>query len=123
MVMENNRQQNSWRCIDSVTGVLTEITSEHDRITGYVTATIGPQSLASADDKLNLTFVGPGLIDLQINGVNGIDFNNAALTEQEVIEATYYLLSRGVTTFLPTVITNSVESICSIVSTIKSACL
>jgi N-acetylglucosamine-6-phosphate deacetylase len=123
MVTENDSQLNTWRCIDCVTGVLTEITSEYDRITGYVTATSGPQNLTSADGKLNLPFIGPGLIDLQINGVNGIDFNNAALTEQEVIDATYYLLSRGVTTFLPTVITNSVESICSIVSTIKSACL
>jgi N-acetylglucosamine-6-phosphate deacetylase len=29
-------------------------------------------------------FSGPGLIDLQVNGINGIDFNDLNLTEAQV---------------------------------------
>lgn len=71
----------------------------------------------------NMPFVGPGLIDLQINGINGIDFNNPALTIEDMVKATHYLLSKGITTFFPTVITNSNENILTIVRTIYSACL
>ena len=68
-------------------------------------------------------FIGPGLIDMQVNGINGIDFNDPALTQQQVIDATHFLLSQGVTTFFPTVITNSDENILHIVRTIYNACL
>lgn len=67
-------------------------------------------------------FVGPGLIDLQINGVNGIDFNLATLTTAEIVEATHYLLSCGITSYFPTVITNSDENIITILRTIDDAC-
>ena len=67
-------------------------------------------------------FVGPGLIDLQINGVNGIDFNLPTLSIADVINATHYLLSCGVTSFFPTVITNSDENIITILRTIDEAC-
>ncbi|MEP7251856.1 MAG: amidohydrolase family protein, partial [Ginsengibacter sp.] len=64
----------------------------------------------------------PGLIDLQINGINGIDFNLAAITEENIANATSYLLSQGVTSFFPTVITNSDENIINILETINNAC-
>jgi len=67
-------------------------------------------------------YTAPGLTDLQINGINGIDFNDTALTADDVISATEYLLSRGVTTFYPTVITNSEESIIALLGTIVKAC-
>ena len=67
-------------------------------------------------------YTAPGLTDLQINGINGIDFNDTALTADDVISATAYLLSRGVTTFYPTVITNSEESIIALLGTIVKAC-
>lgn len=67
-------------------------------------------------------FSGPGLIDLQVNGVNGIDFNDPAITTQHIRDAVNFLLSQGITTFLPTVITNSNENICKILSTILAAC-
>jgi N-acetylglucosamine-6-phosphate deacetylase len=70
----------------------------------------------------DLHFIGPGLIDLQVNGINGIDFNDPSLTMQQVTDATHYLLSQGVTTYLPTVITNSEENTSAIVSTIYNAC-
>ncbi len=54
-----------------------------------------------------LPYIAPGLVDLQVNGYNGIDFNNINLTIAEVIEITSQLLALGVTTYFPTVITNS----------------
>lgn len=79
--------------------------------------------LATDSVEINNLLIGSGLIDLQINGINGIDFNNPALTPDQIIAATYYLLSKGVTTYLPTVITNSDENILKIVQTINNACL
>lgn len=88
--------------------------------------TLRNETLAEAQpiqqDKEKLPFIGPGLIDLQVNGVNGIDFNDVALTETQVAEATRFLLTTGVTTYFPTVITNSDENILHILSTISSAC-
>ena len=70
----------------------------------------------------NLPFAGPGLVDLQINGVNGIDFNDTSLSEDGLLAAARYLLARGVTTFFPTVITNSQENAGRILSVIDRAC-
>jgi N-acetylglucosamine-6-phosphate deacetylase len=67
-------------------------------------------------------FSGPGLVDLQVNGINGIDFNDLTLTEAQVELATSYLLSKGITTYLPTVITNSDENIVSLLTTLRKAC-
>ncbi len=48
----------------------------------------------------------PGLIDLQVNGFGGIDFNDVSLTTEQVAEACRFLAAEYVTGFLPTVITN-----------------
>lgn len=67
-------------------------------------------------------YSGPGLIDIQVNGINGIDFNTPLLSKQDLINANQYLLSTGVTTFFPTVVTNSDENIVKILSAIHKAC-
>ena len=46
-----------------------------------------------------------GLIDLQVNGFAGVDFNNAALTADGLDHALWAMLRTGVTTCLPTLIT------------------
>lgn len=68
------------------------------------------------------SFIAPGLIDLQLNGCFGIDFNQTSLTAGQVHEATRKLWRHGVTTYYPTVITNTDDSIAQIVSTIAAAC-
>lgn len=70
----------------------------------------------------DLPFIGPGLIDLQVNGINGVDFNDPDLTVEGMKNATHYLLSQGVTGFFPTLITNSDENILKILGTILKAC-
>ncbi|WPP50964.1 N-acetylglucosamine-6-phosphate deacetylase [Catalinimonas niigatensis] len=70
----------------------------------------------------NLPFIGPGLIDLQINGIDGIDFNDTAIRPEDLLTATHYLLSKGVTTFFPTLITNADDNIHQLIQTIGEAC-
>jgi N-acetylglucosamine-6-phosphate deacetylase len=79
-----------------------------------------------ADDRLNdqekLPFVGPGLVDLQINGYQGLDFNEFPIDPQTVISATRALWKEGVTSYYPTVTTNSDQLIEEAMRTIAKAC-
>lgn len=54
-------------------------------------------------------FVAPGLIDNQVNGYRGVDFSDAVLTAEKMVSAVAAIRSDGVTSFVPTVITNSHE--------------
>jgi N-acetylglucosamine-6-phosphate deacetylase len=46
-----------------------------------------------------------GLIDLQVNGYSGVDFNTPAITADALDDALHAMLLSGVTTCLPTLIT------------------
>jgi N-acetylglucosamine-6-phosphate deacetylase len=61
----------------------------------------------SSDDQL--PFISPGFVDIQINGLAGVNFGNPEITTQDVLRAADLLASQGVTHFLPTLITDSVE--------------
>ncbi len=50
-----------------------------------------------------------GLIDLQVNGCAGVDFNSTALTAAALDRALHAMLRTGVTTCLPTLITAPVD--------------
>lgn len=73
---------------------------------------------AAADDGL---WLAPGLIDLQINGYQGLDFNADDLTPDTVIELAHSVLATGVTAFLPTIITASEEKIVACLHAIAAA--
>lgn len=51
----------------------------------------------------------PGLFDLQVNGFGGVDFNQADLTADRVLEALTRMRTTGVTRCLPTLITSSFD--------------
>jgi len=55
----------------------------------------------------NPVWIGPGLVDLQVNGYGGWDFNAQFLTPEVVCHATRALWTQGVTAYLPTIITTS----------------
>jgi len=57
------------------------------------------------------SFIGPGLVDIQINGYIGVDFADQDLTLDGIRKATKALWQNGVTSYLPTVITNSEEKL------------
>ena len=58
------------------------------------------------DEQLRLA---AGFIDLQLNGYGGLDFNDTATTTEQMTELTRRLWRTGVTSFCPTVITESDE--------------
>ncbi|POR48685.1 N-acetylglucosamine-6-phosphate deacetylase [Bosea psychrotolerans] len=49
--------------------------------------------------------ISAGLVDLQVNGFAGVDFNSGAITAAELDQALEAMLATGVTTCLPTIIT------------------
>jgi N-acetylglucosamine-6-phosphate deacetylase len=75
---------------------------------------------ANTDEKLY--FVGPGLVDLQVNGYQGFNFNDFPYEAQTIISATQALWKEGVTAYYPTVTTNSEERIEEAMRVIAQAC-
>ena len=59
------------------------------------------------DPKKKHLFVAPGLVDNQVNGYVSVAFSDEGLTVEGVRKATEALWRAGVTTFLPTLTTNS----------------
>lgn len=56
-------------------------------------------------------FMSPGLVDVQINGFGGVDFSASELAPEQVTTILPSLWGAGVTTFCPTLITNSIEQL------------
>ena len=55
------------------------------------------------------TYVAPGLVEVQINGYMGVDFSGGDLTMDGIRKATKELWKAGITTYLPTLISQSHE--------------
>lgn len=66
-------------------------------------------------------YESPGLIDLQVNGYDGIDLNSGALTLDEVVALVARLLDLGVTRFLPTLTTASEADLIAALRAIAAA--
>lgn len=79
---------------------LHEIELAHDRI--YSITHIGPTSDAHPS-------ICPGFVDTQVNGFNGVDFSDPEISPDAVSDLLHILWSTGVTTILPTLISNSIE--------------
>lgn len=75
-------------------------------------------NFSQQDEKL----IAPGFVDLQVNGFNGIDFNQGDLKEEQVFEITKALWQEGVTSYFPTLITNNDANIESAITCIGKAC-
>lgn len=78
---------------------------------------IGALNKGGGDD-----YVAPGLVDLQINGFRGLDFNTLPIPDDLPGRVTRELWSEGVTSYFATVITNSSDAIEACVAAIARAC-
>ncbi len=78
--------------------------------------------LLSKSQPAELPTVAPGLVDLQINGYAGYDFNRLPIPQGSVGEMVRALWREGVTSSYPTVITNSPQAILEAMTTIARAC-
>ncbi|MGD0222742.1 MAG: amidohydrolase family protein [Terriglobia bacterium] len=56
-----------------------------------------------------LPFISPGFVDIQVNGFAGVDFSSPDLDVDKAISVLPAIWSSGVTTFCPTLITNSLS--------------
>lgn len=77
-------------------------------------------AIRPADGK-NTSYISAGLIDLQVNGFRGLDLNSGRLTSNTLLSLCEELLSVGVTSWLPTLITASESSLLSAMETIASS--
>jgi N-acetylglucosamine-6-phosphate deacetylase len=71
-----------------------------------------------ADNNL---WLAPGLIDLQVNGYDGIDLNDATCDMAAVVRVTEKLAALGTTTFLPTIVTANQKAMAARLRTIADA--
>jgi N-acetylglucosamine-6-phosphate deacetylase len=69
----------------------------------------------------DLPLVAPGLVDLQINGFGGIEFNDRELTVEKVRQVALSQDAFGVTSFLATCTTDSHETLRHALMTIAAA--
>lgn len=74
------------------------------------------------NNEMQIPYCGPGLIDLQVNGIAGIDFNESGLTLEAVRKVVKALLEKGVTGFFPTLITNDPQIIAENLKIINQSC-
>jgi len=79
-------------------------------------------AIDSCDQQPGDVFIAPGLVDLQINGYGGHDFNSPPLDKSKIAAVTRELWKVGVTAYLPTVITNEPASLYAILAAIAQAC-
>ena len=63
-------------------------------------------ALEPAPDDATLPWVGPGLVDVQVNGFAGVDFNRPGATPAAWARACAGLYASGVTAFLATLVTH-----------------
>lgn len=94
------------------TGEVLAVETRGDRI-------VGVRRTDSRD--ATLPWVIPGLIDLQVNGYAGLDVNGAGATPEAVAGITQVLAGKGVTTWVPTIITASHEAIVASMRAITAA--
>ncbi|MFK7894152.1 MAG: N-acetylglucosamine-6-phosphate deacetylase [Granulosicoccus sp.] len=71
--------------------------------------------------KPDLPVFSPGLVDLQVNGYNGIDLNSGSLKATTVDALSQALCEVGVAAYLPTLITASEKDLCERLEAIAQA--
>lgn len=75
-----------------------------------------------ADAGSGSCLIAPGFIDIQLNGFQGIDFNDPHSTAESLARTPQALARTGVTGFCPTVITASGETMTACISKIVETC-
>src|SRR5687768_9719882 len=100
MTHDMSDAQNALEGLHFQTGARTILKIHDGRIAEDLSGSTSPTSG-------DLPWVGPGLVDLQVNGYGGMDFNSTPLDEELVQQVTRALWREGVTTYYPTIITNN----------------
>jgi len=74
---------------------------------------VSVQQIDKLSDENHPVYIAPGLIDNQVNGFAGVSFCLARgeLSKGEILKVTKELWKKGVTTYFPTLTTNSQEAL------------
>lgn len=88
-----------------------EVTIENDLVS----------HVASLATDSTSPWVSPGFNDLQVNGYAGIGFNDPALTPEMVAQVSLLMDQFGVTSYLPTLTTDSLELLSRSLATVARA--
>jgi N-acetylglucosamine-6-phosphate deacetylase len=78
-------------------------------------------SVTPSDKQSNL-WIAPGLIDVQLNGIGGLNLNTIDLTVEDVTQIVKMMQQGGVTRFCPTVVTGPKERMLHCIRIIAEAC-
>lgn len=78
-----------------------------------------PQDASQLEDPL---FIGPGFVDIQINGYAGHDFTSPPVSESRFAEVSRLLWKEGITSYYPTLVTHTPEAIAQSLRTISDCC-
>lgn len=80
------------------------------------------QSIDKLSDEKNQVYIAPGLIDNQVNGFAGVSFNytSGELNKDGIRKITRELWKKGVTTYFPTLTSNSSEVMTAILKTLAN---
>lgn len=100
-------------------------------VTGREIGSLRPVSIEIEDGRISavnpaneddaLPWIGPGLVDLQVNGFAGSDLNSPQPNPETVNDLTRKLHRLGVTSYLPTVVTAAPEDIEARIAAIAAA--
>ena len=80
-----------------------------------------PGDQAAAPPGVARRFTHLGFVDLQVNGFAGVDFNDPTTSTEQVLGAVAALRARGVTRFLPTLISSSPAAFARCAATLLAA--
>nr|WP_275900976.1 amidohydrolase family protein [Paenibacillus periandrae] len=100
------------------TGLSIELAVEN----GVISAVRETESSEVEETDTDLPRIAPGLVDLQLNGCMGLDFNQSPIPADVTERISEALWRQGVTSYYPTVITNGDAEIEQAVRSISEAC-
>jgi N-acetylglucosamine-6-phosphate deacetylase len=78
------------------------------------------QTAAEAADTHG-RWITPGLFDLQVNGIGGINFTSPGLTVEQLAHADALIRGHGVARYCPTIITSGLETACKVIDVFQAA--
>jgi len=98
------------------------IKGRHYRTGADITVSLKEPAIAGIRKGGGGPYLAPGIVDLQVNGFRGLDFNTLPVPEDLPGNVTRELWSEGVTSYYATVITNAPDAIEACVHAIAQAC-